>query len=161
MSFDESPSDQISIRLRIARSTLDVISKYEKEHELKTSSHTKAINQIIMEYEKLQKEIAIAHTLDDVLRALPLLEASITEQIKQAARPAREARYNAAQCLLLLNDMQFESKNRYHYDVDSPRLADAKKQLESTLEKARCYKQENTDRQSWASLNHPRTENNE
>lgn len=150
MSFDESPSDQISIRLRIARSTLDVISKYEKEHELKTSSHTKAINQIIMEYEKLQKEITIAHTLDDVLRALPLLEASITEQIKQAVRPVREARYNSALCLALLNDMQFESKNKYHYDADSPRLSDAKKQLDSTLSKARSYKQESADRKSWS-----------
>lgn len=150
MSFDESPSDQISIRLRIARSTLDVISKYEKEHELKTSSHTKAINQIIMEYEKLQKEITIAHTLDDVLRALPLLEASIAEQIKQAQRPLREARYNSALCLALLNDMQFESKNKYHYDADSPRLTDAKKQLDSTLSKARSYKQESADRKSWS-----------
>jgi hypothetical protein len=79
------------------------------------------------EYEKLQKKIAISHTLDDMLRALPLLEASITEQIKQAARPAREAHYNAALCLLLLNDMQYETNNKYHYDVDSSRLVDAKK----------------------------------
>jgi hypothetical protein len=151
MSFDESPSDQVSMRLRISRSTLDVVTKYEKEHDLKTSSHTKAINQIIIEYEKLQKEITIAHTLDDVLRALPLLEASITEQIKQAQRPSREARYYSALCLALLNDMQFESKNKYHYDADSPRLTDAKKQLDSTLSKARSYKQESAERKNWSS----------
>ncbi len=152
MSFDESPNDQVSIRLRILRSTLDVVTKYEKEHDLKTSSHTKAINQIIIEHEKLQKEITIAHTLDDVLRALSLLETSITEQIKQASRISREARNHTALCLMLLNDMQFESKNKYHYDVDSPRLSDARKDLDSILSKARSYKQENTDRQSWTTV---------
>lgn len=155
----EIKNQKTEMRFIISPSAQRVVDEFKSQHGIRTYAAT--INQLIMEYEKLQKEITIAHTLDDVLRALSLLEASITEQIKQAARPAREARYEATLCLLLLNDMQFESKNKYHYDADSPRLTDAKKQLESTLEKARCYKQENADRQSWATLNHPRTENNE
>lgn len=140
--------NQTEMRFIISQSAKQVVGEFKSQHGLRTYAAT--INQLIMEYEKLQKEIAISHTLDDVLRALPLLEASITEQIKQAARPAREARYDAALCLLLLNDMQFESKNKYHYDADSPRLTDAKKQLENTLSKARNYKQESADRKSWS-----------
>lgn len=90
MSFDESPNDQVSIRLRILRSTLDVVTKYEKEHDLKTSSHTKAINQIIMEHDKLQKQNETAHSINDVLQMLDKvseklssLEKSITAQIEQ------------------------------------------------------------------------------
>lgn len=107
------------------------------------------VEKVCVKYKKLQKKIAISHTLNDILQALPLLEASIIEQIKQEARPAREARYNAALCLSLLNDMQYETNNKYHYDVDSSRLVDAKKQIDSTLDKAHSYKQEKTDRQNW------------
>lgn len=70
MSFDESPNDLVSIRLRISRSTLDVVTKYEKEHDLKTSSHTKAINQIIIEYEQLREQNKTAHSIDDILHSL-------------------------------------------------------------------------------------------
>lgn len=140
---------KVQIRLRISENTQLIIAEFKKQHEAKTYSD--AIEKMCVEYEKLQKEITISHTLDDVLRALPLLEASITEQIKQAQRPSREARYYSALCLALLNDMQFESKNKYHYDADSPRLTDAKKQLDSTLSKARSYKQESAERKNWSS----------
>lgn len=139
---------QTEMRFIISQSAKQVVDEFKSQHGVRTYAAT--INQLIMEYEKLQKEIKISHTLDDVLHALPLLEASITEQIKQAAHPAREARNNAALCLLLLNDMQFESKNKYHYDADSPRLTDAKKQLDSALSKARSYRQESADRKSWS-----------
>lgn len=145
MQLDEN--QKVEMRLRISKHTQQAITEFEKQYELRT--YSAAVEKMCAEYEKLQKKIAISHTLDDMLQALSLLEASITEQIKQAARPAREARYNAALCLLLLNDMQYETNNKYHYDVDSSRLVDAKKQFDSMLDKARNYKQEKTDRQNW------------
>lgn len=126
MQLDENR--KVEMRLRISKHTQQAITEFEKQYELRT--YSAAVEKMCAEYEKLQKKIAISHTLGDMLRALPLLEASITEQIKQAARPAREARYNAALCLLLLNDMQYETNNKYHYDVDSSRLVDAKKQFD-------------------------------
>ncbi len=148
--MNENEDRKIEMRIKVSKHTQQFFTKLKEQYEVKT--YSAAIERMCVEYEKLQKEITIAHTLDDVLRALSLLETSITEQIKQASRISREARNHTALCLMLLNDMQFESKNKYHYDVDSPRLSDARKDLDSILSKARSYKQENTDRQSWTTV---------
>ncbi len=90
MSFEieDNEGKKVEMRFIISKSARQIIDAFKKQYGIRT--YAAAINQLIMEYDKLQKQNETAHSIDDVLQMLDKvfeklssLEKSITAQIEQ------------------------------------------------------------------------------
>lgn len=95
MQPDENP--KVQIRLRISENTQQTIAEFKKQHEAKTYSD--AIEKMCVAYEKLQKEITVFHTLDDVLQSLDKVLEKLSSLEKQhCAKTNRKIKIPVRRC---------------------------------------------------------------